>query len=1068
MEFGRQDDVGFDPSGYRAPKSESTLNNFLQYISRGGYVARNLMSGNIQGAARQVGDIIGDTIDAAVPIDLIPEFSREQDYMEFSDVLDSNFGFLGKMDDGALRSTVDFVGGIATDPLTYLTFGAAPAAHAAKGGLKVASTFGDDALRASMKTAEVGKHLSKAGRATLKESPTYVDDIASGSMDEILDVMKNNKNFEQGGMRMRVPFTDISTDTLFAGKALDPLENIGKVASKLPYADDVSTFAKKTLGWDSPSAAGDVVTSQANAVMNNTVKAAHGFLGDKLKGITPAMDSAIDKAMQGVTSSADDAGNELFRSLDDITTAPAFESIDDQVYRFSNRLSQLKDELTPEEYAKSLKMGEDLIKHNVRDFQSAIREGAMSKPMMYTDRTGNRVLLSDIKDQIIDLKDDIKGQRTDVRQQMVDVNKLLKSGVLGADEAMGIRNGLTNDLDDILVRLDESPQQFIEDLGFKLSNIPKDSSPPLYLKRSIDTAEEASEFNQPASSPFKKRKLGTKEDLAEYLNTGKGKIKFGVSQSVAERASQQGTAMGRAWVGRHVAGDTFDALTTEGKQALKDGIDNIAEHDQSLARMLTSFGEGKGARGGFMQVLADTNKVFKPFAVYGALLPKMGGIVRNKLGQISQAASVDATRGSTWGQAKNALGDLGSSFDEAYQGKTMDKVYGAFESALGGVGIKLKPNQFRQKRDAIDAAFRSSNGQLEDAYRILKETDPELYEASRYGVLDGFVKSENLIAEISGIQERSKTRDWLNDKSVGRLDKIASSKFGQVFDTAFNAPSTMFNAVESNGRLGLFLDLRNKGMDATTAARNVQEAFLDYSVVTKENRALRDLIPFAAFITGSVKQQGKLLSKHPAVGVAANQVYGNDDSAPVYPWMEDQAHVRLPWEDTEGNAAYASGLGLPIEALNSVPNMTGGDMGRQFEQNVIGSSHPLLKTAYSAFSGHDPYFRSEYGSYGKDPLTHKDSDAGRAYNVVAGTGMIQPLDSLLRTIGKFTDERKSMPVALLDSLTGIKVQSVDEKRAIKQQLRAYLEANADKYTGFYTKDKSDEEMQKILRIFRNL
>lgn len=116
----------------------SALESVLKTIGLGGYGVRNVLRGNLEGLARNAVDLISSPLRAGLPGDQSGwELSRKEDLPEFSDVI-------GGMDPGLGKTAVDVIGGIVTDPLSYLGVGiaggigkgAVQTAKAAAGGRK--------------------------------------------------------------------------------------------------------------------------------------------------------------------------------------------------------------------------------------------------------------------------------------------------------------------------------------------------------------------------------------------------------------------------------------------------------------------------------------------------------------------------------------------------------------------------------------------------------------------------------------------------------------------------------------------------------------------------------------------------------------------------------------------------------------------------------------------------------------------------------------------------------------------------------------------------------------------
>lgn len=425
--------------------------------------------------------------------------------------------------------------------------------------------------------------------------------------------------------------------------------------------------------------------------------------------------------------------------------------------------------------------------------------------------------------------------------------------------------------------------------------------------------------------------------------------------------------------------------------------------------------KGMGKRGAVTEGLSKLNRYFKPYAVYGAVVPKLGSITRNLTGGLWQQFSNAEARG-TVGQAALRL------------------IPTWLKSVEDGVERLIGKRLFSKNEFAeVDAAFKASGGDPRKALDLI--TDKDMRSAVERGVLgNNFVDTEQLI-------KSTQRGGW---KALG----------GNILDY----PGDMFKGAEQRMRYGLYKDLLKKGKSADDAARIVRESFYDYSVSSAENRLVRDIIPFAQFMGKAIPQQAKLFAEKPWLASGVSNLYAEGRDEPVMPSMEGKVNIPIG-TDEQGQRQYLSNLGLPFEALGVLPNFSANPLqaGRDIEQNIVGSSQPLLKAAYSYISGRDPYFGSMPGSYNK--VAGQDlGTAGSIINQVLNSGVpfASAVTSPIGTVGKALDERTSLAEMAVNQLTGARVQTVDPDRAIQQRLQSYLERDPSigQFRTFY--DKGDD------------
>lgn len=566
-------------------------------------------------------------------------------------------------------------------------------------------------------------------------------------------------------------------------------------------------------------------------------------------------------------------------------------------------------------------------------------------------------------------------------------------------------------------------------------------------------------------SPIAERKLKTAKDLASYLTKNTDVELANAAEALGKRAGAQGELAARGAAGQGMfdiarAGDIAlpDELLAKvpvpGKPAggVETGLDDVQrkaarewllskqykqadpllrETAEAIARNLPGdeadvalhMLKGMEKRGAVTGALSKLNRYFKPYAVYGAVIPKLGSITRNLTGGLWQQFSNAEARGTVGKAALRLVPTWLKSVEDGVE-------------RLMGKRLFSK-NEFAE----VDAAFKASGGDPRKALDLI--TDKDMRAAVERGVLgNNFVDTEQLIKSTS-------RGGW---KALG----------GNLLDY----PGDMFKGAEQRMRYGLFKDLLKQGKNADDAARIVRESFYDYGISSAENRLVRDIIPFAQFMGKAIPQQAKLFAEKPALASGVANLYAQGRDEPVMPSMEGKVNIPLGM-DEQGQRQYLSNLGLPFEALSVLPNLSASPLqaGRDIEQSIVGSSQPLLKAAYSYISGRDPYFGSMPGSYSK--VAGQDlGESGAILNQLLNTGIpfSSAITAPLGTVGKLTDERTGLGETALGMLTGARIASVDPDKAIKDRLQAYLERDPSigQFRTFY--DKGDDvDAQQLLR-----
>lgn len=650
------------------------------------------------------------------------------------------------------------------------------------------------------------------------------------------------------------------------------------------------------------------------------------------------------------------------------------------------------------------------------------------------------------------------------RSQLAGINKILPQieGRRATAEARDVaaRHDLAGaQLDRRAIEDDPGYQKWLNDRGFTNDKIdPTTHAPPAYLSRDWEVEAE-NEARQPgAANGLKARTFTNPEEVAEHLNEG-NTLGKGFAEASVGQAQQHASQLARQKLGQEITGGTikgkdFTLANSDHRQMVTQAIDKIRQSRPDYAAELDRLWKGLPPRGPIMQILSGLNKPFKQAAVMGIMVPRVMGLMRNRIAKPFQAIAEAGTQ-------MNAVG--GSAFNVPREVQHFGRdLWSAALDGLHSLGIAkgVKGGPWSKVKEMVDDAWKTGGSaagvaaQLRHAASIdpnpvmqkLLSRRADFIEA---GGEDGFTSAEEI---LRGTPSMPASTMW--------------EKFQNLTQKPiFQWPAVMWKSVEDSMRFGMYNDLADASQAPREAAKNVSDSFYNYQVSGSENRAMRDLFPFGQFFAKAVKQQSKLLSTSPIAAVALGPLFGQGPQAPIYQYMQGKVNLPLG-KDTQGNDQYISGLGLPVESLAQVP-IPGGDiwsMPQAFRRDVIGQLNPTLKSAFAFASGSDPYFETPFGSYDKTPAiaqalgAPERSDIARDYNLVAGTGLIQPATSVINMANTLTDSRTTLGEKAIDSLSGASVVSVDEKIAEQQLIQNYLRHHPEvqQYTSFYTKDDNPQ------------
>lgn len=529
-------------------------------------------------------------------------------------------------------------------------------------------------------------------------------------------------------------------------------------------------------------------------------------------------------------------------------------------------------------------------------------------------------------------------------------------------------------------------------------------------------------------SPIKAKTWTSPEELAQGLSAAGGALDTDVGKVLGQYGQSMGRAAKAAQVGKATLGNKFVALSDEGSRAaMSEAIDGLRKAgDLDSAKTLEVAFKGLKPRKPIMSALAKVNSHFKRAATAGFIIPRINFTVRNVVANTMSALSNPESRAITGQAIKRAPGDI----------------LGSLAEGLRDIGITAIPES---RYAAIAKAARQSDGTR--AGMLANIADPRLRSAVEHGVLDsGFIDIEKLGAKLNRDPGIKNVLDWT---------------------------STIAQSAEQRMRFGMFDDLltANPQMDPKEAARIVTDTLFDYDYSSEANRLFRDIVPFGQFSAKAIPQAATFLAERPSALAAIRPLYTQDSAdRPLPGYLQRQPVVPLG-DDEQGDPQYLAGLGLPFETLGQLPNPSDNMMDAlaQTRQGILGQVTPPLKSLGAALFGVDPMFGTPFGSYDKAPeaLQALGADehgaAGRAYQMLASTGLIQPLASPIGYLSGMLDDRKSAGDKALGALTGVRIQSVDEDKALQQMLTEYLKRNPDvrSFEKLYSRS-DDPEVQALL------
>lgn len=386
--------------------------------------------------------------------------------------------------------------------------------------------------------------------------------------------------------------------------------------------------------------------------------------------------------------------------------------------------------------------------------------------------------------------------------------------------------------------------------------------------------------------------------------------------------------------------------------------------------------------------------------------------------------------------------------------------------------------------------------------RFGKTRGDELARAMREGLTQGAAYGEReLIERLRDLPTaveliRNGDEGWframrseLSDIWSGRTN--AGSKPQQLLETyrALFKPMVAINdTIEAATRSAAVMHLVRRGMDPKAAIEKVNRHFVDYRYQNGLDRFVRDVIPFWRYGAGMTPAVLEAMARRP--GAPINQLFrsavtgGNVNELP--PDLRQQFGVPLG-VDREGNRTYATSFGLPFEAalgpIEAGLGLLGGET-RPAQRFAAGMS-PVLRAPFEFATGRSLYtgepIKENTQARGLARLFAKEVElpGGRVSREVPwwvnhwAIGAM-PWSRANSELEKWFDERPTRMARLFNVATGVKVKSVDEEKVALAAVKRYLAERADRgevgrIEEFFARGGNvDAELKQALRQVRAL
>jgi hypothetical protein len=384
-----------------------------------------------------------------------------------------------------------------------------------------------------------------------------------------------------------------------------------------------------------------------------------------------------------------------------------------------------------------------------------------------------------------------------------------------------------------------------------------------------------------------------------------------------------------------------------------------------------------------------------------------------------------------------------------------DDIAGSATEALLNTASRSGPGRFTPQLPGADRA--GSSSLVGDVANLV----------GKEGLLDSLTATGRALrGSVAGLTDR--TRRWgqslgenLGIKGVGGVAKDVNPavKAGRVAGTN----------IEDFFRGAQWLAETRKGASPAQAAEAVNRLHFDYDALTAfEKNVMRRAVPFYTFARKNLPLQLETLATRPGIIQAQTKPFIQPGDGQGYVPQYLNSGVAIPTgPEVDGKRQYVSKLGLPAEEAferlhfrNGAPDVAATVM------DYMGQLNPMVKAPLEQIF--DTQFHTQ-----RRLSDLKATGTASALGSLFGDDNPQwlgqvmsnsPFTRFFTTADKLADDRKSWPAKLANLLTGVNVTDVDTDKQRAIELRGALEdvmrthPHFSRYSSFYIKPEDQASL----------